>query len=245
MKEKNRNSSHIAISLGIGAEGGEISFDLLESSNLLIAGKESSKEKLTDRIILSITKCTRPEDVRIVIIDTGEHGLDKYNDDPHLLACVQKRLGPSLGVMDYLADEAEHRLALFASAKVNDIFEYNNTISKNPALGEQLPHLVCMIDGTSKLLQFNRGRFTHLVTRVSSFSQIVGIHLVISTETNCLESTTSSLFRNFSDKIVFGHKLPSQFLSILGHEGADEMGENELLYYQQGDSEFAKVKSIL
>ena len=239
MSDKACKTIQLPIYLGVGSDGEELSVDLLETTNLLILGKGSAKEKLINSLIDSMVKKVRPEDVRIVMADLGGRGLEKYNGDPHLLADVQKRGGPSLGIMDFLVDEAEHRLSLFSSAKVNDIWEYNDAVSKKPDAGEHLPHLIYLIDEISRMLRFNRRRFCHQVTRVSFVSHFVGIHLVFATEEPVfLDSTTSALFDCFPDKIVFGHEMPSQFLSALGCEGASDMGENELLYSYQGSCEY-------
>lgn len=242
MKNENHNGFEIPVNLGVTADGKELSINIIESPNLLVAGKGPAKDSMIDQLIGSVIESGSPEDVRIIVTNLGDHSLEQFSNDPHLLASIQHRTVPSKGVLDYLCNETEHRVSLFSMANAHNLSEYNAIVSDNPAIGEHLQYLVYVIDDFSCMMQRCRPWINRQIKRICAVSSLVGVHLVLGVETVSSDVITGTVISNFPSQICFRVDGRYQSRMVLDHDGAEKLGDDEFLYCHRGDPELNRVR---
>lgn len=97
--------------------------------HLLIAGSTGSgKSVCINSIITSIIYHSRPEDVKLMLIDPKVVELSVYNGIPHLRTEVITNMKKAEGALNWAVREMEARYQLFAGARVRNIEGITNKI---------------------------------------------------------------------------------------------------------------------
>ena len=242
MQIENSSRFRIPVCLGTGADGKELTIDLTETPNLLVAGKCPAKDALIEKLIGSVIKSGSSGDVRLIVSNLGEHSLEKFETDPHMLAFILKRYTPTIVVFGYLCDEIDRRLSLFAGVRARNISMYNEMAPELSETAGRLPYLVYVIDDISGLMQTQRTSVNRYVKRISAISRYVGIHLVLGAEIVHPSVVTGTIISNFPSQICFRTENRNQSRMILDHDGAETIGDDELMFSRRGDSLFCRVR---
>ena len=235
----------IPVRLGVGSDGKEMTVNLLDAPNMLVVGSRGScKDRFIEQVVESVLASGGSEDVKVVLANLGGCSFDRFESDPHLLTTsVLRREIESFGVMDYLTEEVRLRTAIFSTVKVNDISQYNAMVSEGPYAGarEKLPYLVYIIDEIAGLAQHNRLRFNVQIMRLSGLSRLTGIHLVFATEVINPVVVSGRLFSDFPTCIAFKLDNSLQSRLVLGQDGAETLGEGEMVLYRRDISKSTNV----
>ncbi len=243
MQIENNSRFRIPVCLGTGADGKELTIDLTETPNLLVAGKGPAKDTLIERLIGSVIGSGSPGDVRLIVSNLGEHSLEKFETDPHMFAFILKRHTPTTtGVFGYLCDQIDRRLSLFAGVRARNISMYNEIAPELSETAVRLPYLVYVIDDISGLMQTQRTSVNRYVKRISAISRYVGIHLVLGAEIVHPSVVTGTIISNFPSQICFRTENRNQSRMILDHDGAETLEPDELMYQCRGDSLVHRVR---
>lgn len=235
--DNNENAFQIPVNLGVGSDGNELTVNLLDAPNLLVVGNHGSgKDRFVEHVVESVLNSGSHKDVRIVLANLGGCVFNRFEYDPHLLTSVLHKKNESFGVMDYLDEEIRLRMAMFSSMKIEKIAKYNEMVSDGPYAGarDKLPYLVYVIDEIAGLVQDNGLRFKLQLWRLSCWSRLLGIHLVFATEVINQAVISGRVVSDFPACVVFRLDNAEQSRLVLGQDGAETLGEGEMVLYQQG-----------
>ena len=137
-------------------------------------------------IIMSLIYKSKPEDVRLIMVDPKVVELSVYNGIPHLLIPVVSDPKKASGALNWAVAEMEDRYKKFARCNVRDLKGYNARIESLPDTLEdkpaKLPQIVIIIDELADLMMVAPGEVEDAICRLAQLARAAGIHLVIATQ---------------------------------------------------------------
>ncbi len=236
LSEEIRNlSSKLAFGLGKDISGKPVITDLAKMPHLLIAGATGSgKSVCINTIIMSLIMRTKPDELRLVLIDPKKVELAGYNDLPHLINQVVTDPDGALETMYWAVKEMEKRYELLQEERVRDINGYNE---KSKELGEfePLPYIVIIIDEFADLIMTSGKDIELPITRLAQMARAVGIHLILATQRPSIKVITGIIKANFPARIAFQVSSRVDSRVILDMIGAERLlGQGDMLFIPPG-----------
>ncbi len=218
--------------LGETTEGAPLTGDLSDPSSchLLIGGVTGSgKSVLLRTIAASLVHYHSPAAMSLTLIDPKRVSFGRLAAGlaAHLHRPLAHSTDEALPILDELIEEMEHRYALFETAQVQDIDEFNDTQS----LAEHLPRRVLLVDEFADLTVHrpSRDSFLDAIQRLGSKARAAGIHLVLSTQRPTRDAIPTSIKANLPGKIALRVTSPVESRVILGVGGAEDLlGKGDL-----------------
>lgn len=239
--------------LGCDSIGQSVFCDLEKAVHLLISGTTGSgKTMCLHSIILSALLKTRPDEVKLVLIDPSKIELALYNDVPHLLWPVIDDTLIAFRSLQELIVFAEERYDTFAEAGVRNINSFNAYVDiHNAELKEgesvlhKLPYIVVIIDQYAEI-QNNVGyELENTVQRLTQLGRICGIHVIISTQRPSSDVVTSVIKSSFPSRISFSLPSVVDSKTVLDMSGAEcLLGNGDMLYRPQGQISPTRLQGI-
>lgn len=243
MKSEN---SLLCFPLGKDISGRPVVVDLARMPHLLMAGATGSGKSVTiNTIICSLLLQTKPEDVRLILIDPKRIELSGYENIPHLIQSVVTEPNDALSVLNWAVAEMERRYSLLQEYKVRDIAGYNKRILniKKRADKEQeefqeihqLPLIVIIVDEFADLIM-TAGREIELpITRLAQMARAIGIHLILATQRPSIKVITGIIKANFPARIAFQVSSKIDSRVIIDMNGAEKLlGKGDMLFIPPG-----------
>lgn len=234
--EEMRNAdSKLAFGLGKDIAGRPVVTDLARMPHLLIAGATGSgKSVCINTIIMSFILRTKPEDLRLILIDPKRVELAGYNGLPHLIGSVVTEPDQALENMYWAVREMEHRYELLQEARVRDIGSFNEKAEQEGEL-EKLPYIVIVVDEFADLILTSGKDIELPITRLAQMSRAVGIHLILATQRPSIKVITGMIKANFSARIAFQVSSRVDSRVILDQIGAERLlGSGDMLFLPPG-----------
>ena len=196
--------------------------DLLKTGHLLIGGKPGAgKSTAINAGLVSLLRRHSPETLRLVLVDPKAVELSPYAGIPHLALPVATKPETAEDVVTWLVNEVERREALFTSAGVKKLTDYNKAKGIAP-----LPLVLAVIDEVTDLvIQWGGAKsapFLELV-RVASKARAFGVVLCLATQNPKADILDTSLRENTGTRIAFKVDLASHSRVILGQSGAETL----------------------
>ncbi|NLM96087.1 MAG: DNA translocase FtsK, partial [Halanaerobiaceae bacterium] len=230
----------IPLALGMGIDGIPVVIDLTQMPHLLIAGATGSgKSVCINTIIASILYKSRPDEVRLILIDPKKVELSSYVDLPHLFAPVVFDPKKAAAVLKLVVDEMESRYELFSIMGTRDIESYNR---KSPA-EENLPYIVVIIDELSDLMMVAAHDVEDNICRLAQMARAAGIHLVIATQRPSVDVITGLIKANIPSRISFAVSSQTDSRTILDTGGAEKLlGKGDMLLHPTGTQKPQRVQ---
>lgn len=233
----------LPIVLGQTSGNKNIIIDLAELPHLLVGGATGQgKSVFLHTIIHSLLHKKRPEELKLLLIDTKNQEFSVYADlFNHFLAgesdaksknIVNNKIVISTFSSLYL--EMEDRNKLLKNAHVQNIKEYNDKYTNghlNPDKGHHfLPYIVVIIDEFSDLpVMIDEKKF---ITTLSKLEKEVGIHFVIATQRPS-ENVIGAIKEYFPAKVAFRVSSIIDSNNILDAPGAEHLlGRGDMLFSQ-------------
>ncbi|MFA5510401.1 MAG: FtsK/SpoIIIE domain-containing protein, partial [Candidatus Cloacimonadaceae bacterium] len=203
--------------------------------HLLIAGATGSgKSVCINTIIMSLIMRTRPEDLRLILIDPKRVELAGYNGLPHLIGDVVTEPDNALENMYWAVREMERRYELLQEAKVRDIGSYNQQAAKEEEM-EKLPYIIIIVDEFADLIMTSGKDIEHPITRLAQMARAVGIHLILATQRPSIKVITGIIKANFPARIAFQVSSRVDSRVILDMIGAERLlGSGDMLFLPPG-----------
>lgn len=132
--EFNNAKSNLTVALGRDIEGNITLADLSKMPHLLIAGSTGSgKSVCINSMLVSLLYKSRPDEVKLLMIDPKVVELGVYNGIPHLLVPVVTDPRKAAGALNWAVNHMLERYKLFAENNVRDLKGYNALVERTNA----------------------------------------------------------------------------------------------------------------
>ncbi len=248
--ENYRGKAQIPLLLGKKVNGEDIFADLTKMPHLIIAGATGSgKSVCINTMVMSILMMSRPDEVKLVMVDPKKVELTGYSRLPHMLAPVITEPGGALAALQWLVKEMERRYELFRKLGIRNILGFNGRtrVQEEEMIdGEvpnHLPYIVVIIDELADLMMVSSSDMETPIARLAQMARAVGIHLILATQRPSREVLTGLIKANFPTRIAF--KVSSRVNSqiILDENGAEALlGNGDMLFIPPGTSSLVRVQ---
>ena len=221
------NNDPLLVPLGLDVSGQPVAASISKMPHVLIAGATGSgKSVLLNSWISSFLFRTRPEDLRMILVDPKRVELSIYNDIPHLLTPVIVDAEKIISALKWTVGEMESRYKVFAKAGARNIESYNAT----PGV-EKRPYILFIIDELADLMIFAPGEAEELITRVAQMSRATGIHLILATQRPSVDVITGLMKANIPTRVAFNVSSMIDSRVIIDMPGAEKLlGRGDMLY---------------
>lgn len=252
-----RSNSRLTLALGKDITGQIVVSDLQKMPHLLIAGATGTGKSVSiNSLILSLLYRSRPEQVRLIMIDPKRLELGLYQDIPHLLVPVVTEPKIAQNALRWAVTEMEARYKKLARRGVRTLDVYNETVKQLPipGLGEEdnpedrepLPYVVIVIDELADLMMTAAREVEESITRLAQMARAVGIHLILATQRPSVDVITGLIKSNFPARISFRVATKVDSRTILDSNGAEQLlGRGDMLFLPPGSSRLTRVHGPL
>lgn len=246
-KAFSESNSNIAFAVGRDIAGQVIVTDLAKMPHLLIAGATGSgKSVCINTLIMSILYKSKPEDVRMIMVDPKVVELNVYNGIPHLLIPVVTDPKKAAGALNWAVLEMEDRYKKFAELGVRDLKGYNAKILASELESEthkKLPQIVIIVDELADLMMVAQGEVEDAICRLAQLARACGIHLVIATQRPSVNVITGLIKANVPSRIAFSVSSGVDSRTIIDMNGAEKLlGKGDMLFYPSGYQKPVRVQ---
>ncbi|MDO5713477.1 MAG: DNA translocase FtsK 4TM domain-containing protein [Tissierellia bacterium] len=238
-----KQSGDTPLVLGKDVSGKIIASSIDKMPHLLIAGATGSgKSVCINTIITGILYHSKPENVRLILIDPKIVELSVYNGIPHLLIPVVTDPKKAAFALNWAVDEMEKRYKLFAKTSVRDMASYNAKMRKQELFKEVLPKIVIIVDELSDLMMVAAGEVEDYIARLAQMARAAGIYLIIATQRPSVDVITGTIKANIPSRIAFAVSSAVDSRTILDMGGAEKLlGKGDMLFYP---SFYSKPKRV-
>jgi signal transduction histidine kinase len=222
----------IPMVLGKNITGDSIVIDLTKTPHLLVAGTTGSgKSVCINGLICSVLYTKTPKEVRMLLVDPKMVELSVYNGIPHLLTPVITDPKKALKAMNFIVEEMERRMALFASVGARKIEDYNEKIVEKGLLRVKLPYIMVIIDEFADLMLAVGKELEASIKRITAVARFCGIHLVLATQRPSADVITGIIKSNIPTQIAFAVANGTNSRIIIDSNGAENLlGRGDMLY---------------
>lgn len=264
--EKYRTSPS-PIVMGLGKDIGGIPevVDLAKMPHLLVAGTTGSGKSVgVNAMILSMILKSRPEQLRLIMIDPKMLELSIYEGIPHLLTPVVTDMKEAANALRWSVKEMDRRYKLMAALGVRNINSFNEAVTAaikkdapikdplwlqlNPGrmnecpVLETLPYIVVIVDEFADMMMVVGKKVEELITRIAQKARAAGIHLILATQRPSVDVITGLIKANIPTRISFQVSSRIDSRTILDQQGAEQLlGNGDMLYLPAGSGHPIRV----
>ncbi len=221
------NNDPLLVPLGLDVSGQPVAASIAKMPHALIAGTTGSgKSVLLNAWISTFLFRTKPEDLRMILVDPKRVELSIYNSIPHLLTEVIVDAEKIISALKWTVGEMQERYKLFAKAGARNIEGYN--LIKGI---EKRPYIIFVIDELADLMTFAPGESEELITRVAQMARATGIHLILATQRPSVDVITGLMKANIPTRIAFNVSSMIDSRVIIDMPGAEKLlGRGDMLF---------------
>jgi S-DNA-T family DNA segregation ATPase FtsK/SpoIIIE len=252
--------AHFRLPLALGKDirGKIVVSDLQKMPHLLAAGSTGTGKSVSiNAMILSLLFRSRPDQVKMIMIDPKRLELGLYQDIPHLLVPVVTEPKIAQNALRWAVMEMETRYKKLAKRGVRTLEAYNEQIRQLPIPGfsddadaeedrEPLPYIVIVIDELADLMMTAAREVEESITRLAQMARAVGIHLILATQRPSVDVITGLIKANFPARISFRVASKVDSRTILDSNGAEQLlGRGDMLFLPPGSSRLMRVHGPL
>ena len=248
-----KSTARLPLALGKDITGKIVISDLHRMPHLLIAGATGTGKSVSiNSLILSILFCSKPDQVKMIMIDPKRLELGLYQDIPHLLVPVVTEPLVAQNVLKWAVTEMESRYKKLAKRGVRTLDAYNEHIEQLPIPGfseeseaeerEQLPYIVIVIDELADLMMVASRDVEEAITRLAQMARAVGIHLILATQRPSVDVITGLIKANFPARVSFRVASKIDSRTILDANGAETLlGRGDMLFLPPGSARLMRA----
>ena len=195
--------------------------------HVLIAGTTGSgKSVLLNAWITTFLFRTRPEDLRLILVDPKRVELTQYNGIPHLLTEVIVEPEKIISALRWTVAEMENRYKEFSKVGARNIESFNTTAGV-----VKKPFIVFVIDELADLMIFAPGDAEELITRIAQMARATGIHLLLATQRPSVDVITGLMKANIPTRVAFSVSSMIDSRVIIDMPGAEKLlGKGDMLF---------------
>lgn len=212
----NTNLKHGYIPIGI-SDSGYITKDLDKISNILIGGTVASgKTTYINFLISSILINYKPNEVKLIIVDSKHIDYEQYNNIPHMLMSTIYSEYIFLSTLMLLSKEMDKRYDCLKKLKLTNIKNYNDTNNV-----KKCPRIIVIIDEYT--YYSNNERITKYIENIVPYGYKVGIHLFLVVNRPSTDIIPSIVSSFFPDRIAFRTTTSRDSSLIINTKGAEKL----------------------
>ena len=250
------HKSRLVLCLGKDITGRIRVADLAQMPHLLIAGSTGTgKSVAINSFIVSILYKSRPDEVKVILIDPKRLELNLYDGIPHLFTPIVTEPKQAANVLRRATMEMERRLKLLAEQGVRNIEQYNKLFDEtetldlfdtDPERNRPLPYLVIIIDELADLMMVEPQGVEESITRLAQMARAVGIHLILSTQRPSVDVITGLIKANLPSRVAFRVASKVDSRTILDSNGAEALlGRGDMLFLPPGTARLVRMHGAL
>ena len=247
---KSMDDSKLLVTLGKNIMGKPIYCEINKTPHLLVAGSTGSgKSVCINSIITSILMRTRPEEVKLVLVDPKKVELSMYNGVPHLLTPVVSDPRKANNVLKKIVSEMERRYDVFEASGTKNIAGYNAYVEKKNKNTDEagqiqkMPFIVVIIDELADLMLVAAKEVEDSIMRITQMARAAGIHLIVATQRPSTDVITGVVKANIPSRISFAVSSSIDSRTILDMTGAEKLlGKGDMLFLPQGENTPVRVQ---
>ncbi len=227
----------LAVGLGKDIMGAVKWAEINATPHLLIAGATGSgKSVCVNCIIASILMRTKPDEVKLVMVDPKKVELSMYNGVPHLLTPVVTDPKKASIALKNIVAEMERRYQVFEDTKCKNIASYNKMCENNKDY-QKMPYIVFIIDELADLMLVAAKDVEDSIMRITQMARAAGIHLIVATQRPSTDVITGVVKANIPSRISFSVSSSIDSRTILDQTGAEKLlGKGDMLFKPMGEN---------
>lgn len=223
--------------------------DLAAMPHLLIAGStDGGKSNMMHILITSLIMRTKPQDLRIVMVDLkGGIECAIYEGMPHLLPMAaenkegEQETITETGIiydrqdvekaLNFIIDEGEKRMKLLKAAGDQKLETYNKK-----RRSKRLPRILLVIDEWAdvRLVPSLGAKAENKLTNITSRMRAVGIHVVLATQSPKAQVISTLIKTNLPGKMAFSCPTNTASILIIDNGAARGLQPRGRYIYQKG-----------
>lgn len=233
----------LLVAFGQDIMGNSVTWQINKTPHMLVAGSTGSgKSVCINSLIVSMLMRTRPDEVKLVLVDPKKVELSMYNGVPHLLAPVVTDARKANIALKKIVVEMEKRYDLFEGSGTKNIEGYNKYVDKkneeDPSLGmKRLPFIVVIIDELADLMMVAAKEVEDSIMRITQMARAAGIHLIVATQRPSTDVITGVVKANIPTRVAFAVSSQIDSRTILDMVGAEKLlGKGDMLFLPQGEN---------
>ena len=268
--EYDRSKSPLTIALGKDIGGHPVITNLEKMPHGLIAGTTGSGKSVSiNTIILSLLFKSRPDEVRLIMVDPKVVELSVYQDIPHLLTPVVTDMKEAVNALRWCVMEMERRYKLMGALGVRNISGFNKKIEEAKSKGEPIkdpffkpdpllygegdelpeppdlepiPYIVVVVDEFADMMATVGKKVEELIARLAAKARAARIHLLLATQRPDTNVITGLIKSNVPTRLAFQVSGKTNSRIILDQMGAEQLlGKGDSLYLENGKNTLRRV----
>lgn len=222
-----QNPDPLLVPLGLDVSGEPQATSIQKMPHVLIAGTTGSgKSVLLNSWISTFLFRTKPDEVRLILVDPKRVELTLYNGIPHLLTDVIVEPEKIISALRWVVAEMENRYKEFAKAGARNLEGFNELEGV-----EKKPYIIFIIDELADLMIFAPGDAEELITRIAQMARATGIHLILATQRPSVDVITGLMKANIPTRIAFNVSSMIDSRVIIDMPGAEKLlGKGDMLF---------------
>lgn len=243
------NSKLLAV-LGKNIMGVSSWVEINNTPHMLVAGSTGSgKSVCINSVIISILMRSKPDEVKLVLVDPKKVELSGYNGIPHLLTPVVTDPKKANIALKKIVVEMERRYEVFSETNVKNIAGYNAYIDKenkkrsdNDKI-KRLPYILVIIDELADLMLVAAKEVEDSILRITQMARAAGIHLIVATQRPSTDVITGVVKSNIPSRLSFAVASQIDSRTILDMGGAEKLlGKGDMLFKPQDDNTPTRIQ---
>ena len=243
-----------AVAFGVGKDiaGNPVVTDIARMPHLLIAGATGAgKSVCINTLITSILYKSRPDEVKLLMVDPKVVELSMYNGIPHLLVPVVTDPKKASDALQWAVSEMEQRYERFAQVGVRDLKGYNHYVSHVAENNEDdeeeplqtMPQIVIIIDELADLMMSCKGAVEESICRLAQKARAAGIHMVLATQRPSVDVITGLIKANIPSRLAFSVSSGTDSRTVLDMTGAEKLlGKGDMLFLPVGQNKPTRLQ---
>ncbi len=221
------NNDPLLVPMGLDVSGQPTATTIAKMPHALIAGTTGSgKSVMLNAWISTLLFRTKPEELRLIMVDPKRVELTGYNGIPHLLTEVIVDPDKILSALNWTVGEMKERYQAFQKVHARNLEGYN-------ALSDVVkkPYIIFIIDELADLMMFAPREAEENITRIAQMARATGIHLIIATQRPSVDVITGLMKANIPTRVAFNVSSLVDSRVIIDTPGAEKLlGKGDMLF---------------